>query len=170
MNTIDDLTKQEIEEINEEYNKELEQYSLLEDNLAEILNSKCSLSTKSIAALKYLISKLPNGEIRTQQLILIHKISNVIEYKDDGLMQAGTGVGKSIAYLIPAIISKRKCFVSTSTIQLTSQLADKDLPTLKKYLFPELEYLALQSLSNYICPRKMTELLDELHKDEKIFI
>lgn len=170
MNTIDDLTKQEIEEINEEYNKELEQYSLLEDNLAEILDSKCSLSTKSIAALKYLISKLPNGEIRPQQLILIHKISNVIEYKDDGLMQAGTGVGKSIAYLIPAIISKRKCFVSTSTIQLTSQLADKDLPTLKKYLFPELEYLALQSLSNYICPRKMTELLDELHKDEKIFM
>lgn len=170
MNTIDDITKQEIEEINKLYNKELESHNFNEeDDLDIILESQCSLSTKSIFALKKLIKSIPNGEVRPQQMILIHKLSNIIENKNDGLMQAGTGVGKSIAYLIPAIISKRKCFVSTSTKQLTSQLAEKDLPTLQKYLFPDIKYVALQSLSNYICPRKMTELLEEMEKNESIF-
>lgn len=171
MNKLDDLTMQEINEINDMYNKELELHNLNdEDDLSLMLDSKCSLSTKSIFALRKLIKCIPNGEVRPQQLILIHKISNIMECRDNGLMQAGTGVGKSIAYLIPAIISKRKCFVSTSTIQLTSQLTEKDLPTLKKYLFNDLEYIGLQSLSNYICPRKMAELLEEMNKDEVIFM
>lgn len=170
MNKLDDLTMQEMDEINKIYTDELSLNNLNEeDDLDTVLSSKCSLSTKSIFALKKLIRSIPNGEIRPQQLILIHKISNIIESKNDGLMQAGTGVGKSIAYLIPAIISKRKCFVSTSTIQLTSQLTEKDLPTLKKYLFNDLEFIGLQSLSNYICPRKMAELLEEMEKDEVMF-
>lgn len=172
MNTLDDLTLSDLDEINSRYKDELLSNNLNEEecDLQDILNSHCSLSTKSIFALKELIKNIPNGEVRPQQLILISRVSDVIEDRNDGLMQAGTGVGKSIAYLIPAIISKRKCIISTSTKQLTSQLTEKDLPLLKKYLFKDMNFIGLQSLTNYICPRKMVELLDEVNKDEAIFM
>ena len=162
---------------NEELNKILEQYKTdltthnldEESQLEEVLKSSCSLSTKSIFALKVLIKKIPNGELRPQQLELIHRMSNVIETEDDGLLQAGTGVGKSISYLIPAIISGKKCFVTTSTKQLTSQLTDKDLPLLKEYLFPDLQYSGLQSLSNYICIKKYLDMFEEIQENPGLY-
>lgn len=170
-NNLDEFAIQELKEIEDLYNEDLELHLLNEEdtNLEDMLSSECNLTTKSIFALKKLIKQLPNGEIRPHQLILIARISKSIESKDDSLMQAGTGVGKSISYLIPAIISGRKCFVSTSTKQLTSQLTEKDLPLLKKYLFPNLEFSGLQSLTNYICPKRLTDLMEEAELDENLF-
>lgn len=161
------MEDEELLEINKNYNADLEEHFINEDEttVKEVIESDCSLSTKSIFALKYLIKKIPNGEIRPQQLLLISKISETMEFQDDGLLQAGTGVGKSIAYLIPAIISGRKCFISTSTKQLTSQLTDKDLPLLKKYLFPDLKFSGLQSLSNYICIKKFTDMYEDMQEN-----
>lgn len=167
---MDDFTAHELEKIEEEYILDLSINGLSDNNtFEEILESDCTLSTKSIKALKTLVSNIPNGEVRPQQILLIHSISNTVASRDNGLLQAGTGVGKSIAYLIPAIVSKRKCFISTSTKQLTSQLVEKDLPLLKKYLFKNLKFMGLQSLSNYICPRKMSELLAEHDEDATLF-
>lgn len=167
---LDFETASKINEILTKYNSDLEEHNIDYDTeLQDVLKSHCSLTTKSIFALEKLIEKLPNGEIRPQQVEMLSHLSEVIEDKQDGLLQAGTGVGKSIAYLIPAIISGRKIIVSTSTKQLTAQLTEKDLPILKKYLFPDLKFTGLQSLSNYICFRRYNDILEELEKDEVIF-
>lgn len=67
--------------------------------------------------------------------------------------QAGCGVGKSVGYLVPTIASGRRCVVSVSTKALQDQLALKDLPMLRKVLFPDLTFAVLKGRSNYICRR-----------------
>lgn len=168
---VDERISQKYEKILEKYYKELSEHHINSDtDIQDVLDSDCSLYVKSIFCLYRLIENIPNGEVRPQQIVMITEMSCDINDTCDGLIQAGTGVGKSIAYLIPAIISGKKCFISTSTKQLTSQLTEKDLPLLKKYLFPDLEFSGLQSLSNFICPRKLIALRDEAGKGEASFV
>ena len=146
--------------------EQLKRFNVDEDilNWFDILEDKSiSLAKKSEVALKVLVSSIPNGEIRPQQKLLIEEMVRLLDNNKDGLLQAGTGVGKSVSYLIPAILSGKKFFVTTSTIQLSSQLANKDLPMLKKYLFPDLTFANVQSFSNYICPKRVEELKEELN-------
>ena len=67
--------------------------------------------------------------------------------------QAGCGVGKSVGYLVPTIASGRRCVVAVSTRALQDQLALKDLPMLRKVLFPDLTFSVLKGRSNYVCRR-----------------
>lgn len=69
------------------------------------------------------------------------------------LAQAGTGVGKSLAYLVPAIASGRRTVVAVSTKALQEQLYTQDLPELKRTLFPDLTFAMLKGRSNYVCIR-----------------
>jgi ATP-dependent DNA helicase DinG len=69
------------------------------------------------------------------------------------LAQAGTGVGKSLAYLVPAIASGRRTVVAVSTKALQDQLYTRDLPELKHTLFPDLTFAMLKGRSNYLCLR-----------------
>lgn len=168
---VDERISQKYKEILIKYQNELMSHGFNSNSdIKEVLDSDCSLYVKSIFCLYKLIDNIPNGEVRPQQIVMITEMSCDINDTCDGLIQAGTGVGKSIAYLIPAIISGKKCFISTSTKQLTSQLTEKDLPLLKKYLFPDLEFSGLQSLSNFICPRKLIALRDEAGKSEASFV
>lgn len=171
MNTLDNYTQLELDGIEDSCIRDIRIHFKDEPfDLDDILKSDCKLSTKSLYALNELIKKIPNGEMRPQQVIMINKMSDIIETNNNGLIQAGTGVGKSISYLLPAIIYGQKFFVSTATKQLTSQLTEKDLPLLKKYLFPNLEFAGLQSFSNYICPRKIYEFEEEYKKNKSLFI
>lgn len=168
---VDERISQKYQKIMVKYENELLSHNFNSNtDLKEVLESDCSLYVKSIFCLYKLIDNIPNGEVRPQQVVMMTEMSCDIDDTCDGLIQAGTGVGKSIAYLIPAIISGRKCFISTSTKQLTSQLTEKDLPLLQKYLFPDLEFSGLQSLSNFICPRKLIALRDEAGKSEASFV
>lgn len=135
----------------------------------EVKNSKdISLKEKCKIGLNKLINSLPNGEIRPQQEELVESLCDIIENNNNGMLQAGTGVGKSIGYLLPAILSGKKVFVTTATKQLTSQLATKDLPLLKNILFPDLKFTELQSFTNFICPRKVVDKLTELGSSKLI--
>lgn len=69
------------------------------------------------------------------------------------LAQAGTGVGKSLAYLVPAIASGRRTVVAVSTKALQEQLVTRDLPELQRTLFPDLTFAMLKGRSNYVCIR-----------------
>ncbi|MGF7228862.1 MAG: ATP-dependent DNA helicase [Candidatus Saccharibacteria bacterium] len=69
------------------------------------------------------------------------------------LAQAGTGVGKSLGYLIPAIQSGKRVVVAVSTKSLQEQLYTRDLPNLKATLFPDLTFAMLKGRSNYVCMR-----------------
>jgi len=69
------------------------------------------------------------------------------------LVQAGCGVGKSVGYLIPAIASGGRTVIAVSTKALQEQLFNKDLPTLRDTLFPDLTFAMLKGRSNYVCLR-----------------
>ncbi|MCB1285001.1 MAG: hypothetical protein KDB20_11865, partial [Microthrixaceae bacterium] len=72
--------------------------------------------------------------------------------------QAGTGTGKSLAYLVPAIASGKRVVVATATKALQDQLADKELPFLATE-FTALSWAVLKGRSNYLCRQRLDEAL-----------
>lgn len=77
------------------------------------------------------------------------------------LAQAGTGTGKSLAYLVPALISGKRTIVATATKALQDQLANKDLPFLEDHLDHPFSWAVLKGRSNYVCLQRLDELEDE---------
>ena len=79
--------------------------------------------------------RMPGYEARDEQLRMARAVADAIEGRRHLMVEAGTGVGKSFAYLVPAILaaaeSKTKVVVSTHTISLQEQLLQKDLPFLR---------------------------------------
>lgn len=101
-------------------------------------------------------------EYRSQQ---VEMLRNVVKAFSNGyhlLVEAGTGTGKSFAYLIPAaywsIKNNQRVVVSTNTIALQDQLMQKDLPDLKAALGLELRTTVLKGRANYLCPRRFESL------------
>lgn len=110
-----------------------------------------------------IVSKNLNGyEHRPEQLAMIAKVSEAFNNKKIAVIEAGTGVGKSLAYLIPAIHwatqNNERCVVSTNTINLQEQLIKKDIPFLKKALGIKFESVLVKGRGNYICLRKIQAL------------
>ena len=81
-----------------------------------------------------LSAKLGGYEVRHSQLELAKEISRAFESGKTGVFEAGTGVGKSFAALIPALLSGKKVVVSTATIALQEQYMNKDIPALQEIL------------------------------------
>ena len=106
--------------------------------------------------------KLPGYEYRPQQLEMIKKAAEAFNQKKVAVIEAGTGVGKSLAYLIPAIYwatqNNERCVVSTNTINLQEQLIKKDIPFLKKALGIDFNSVLVKGRGNYICMRKVDAL------------
>jgi len=103
--------------------------------------------------------RLQNYEFRPQQLQMAKAISEAIEFKKHLIVEAGTGIGKSLAYLVPFIIyavrDDKKVIVSTYTRTLQNQLYLKDLPFLKESLGIEFDYALCLGSENYLCPRRI---------------
>ncbi len=103
--------------------------------------------------------RLPSYESRPEQLRMADAVANAIETKTHLMVEAGTGVGKSFAYLVPAILaafeSKKKVVVSTHTIALQEQLLNKDLPFLRAVMPQEFSAVLVKGRSNYISLRRL---------------
>ncbi len=103
--------------------------------------------------------KLPAYEHRTEQLEMAHAVSRAIERPGHLVVEAGTGVGKSFAYLVPAIQAavelKKKVVVSTNTIALQEQLLNKDIPFLRSVMKDEFTAVLVKGRSNYISLRRL---------------
>src|ERR1044071_3032014 len=114
------------------------------------------------------LSKAKNFEFRPQQQEMAAAIANALEEERHLVLEAGTGVGKSLAYLAPAILyaleQKKKAIVSTHTINLQEQLLNKDIPILKKILPVEFEPALIQGRQNYICPRRLERALQQTNE------
>ncbi|MFH1148615.1 MAG: ATP-dependent DNA helicase [Pseudomonadota bacterium] len=105
-----------------------------------------------------LAEKLPGFEYRQGQEQMAEA---VLEALNDGgklVVEAGTGTGKTLAYLVPAVLSGRKIVVSTGTKNLQDQILSKEMPFLKKHLFPDLRAVCLKGKRNYICLHKWNRL------------
>lgn len=85
-------------------------------------------------------------------------VAGAISDKRHLLAQAGTGTGKSWAYLVPAILSGKRTVVATATKALQDQLAGKDLPFLQEHLGKDFDFAVLKGRSNYVCQQRIAEI------------
>src|SRR5246127_1673564 len=109
------------------------------------------------------LSKARHFEFRPQQQEMAAAVAKALEEERHLVIEAGTGVGKSLAYLVPAILfaleHHKKAIISTHTINLQEQLLYKDIPILKKVLPVEFDAALMKGRQNYICPRRLERAL-----------
>ncbi len=111
------------------------------------------------ATLGSVVTGLPGGgEARPGQVAMADAVSHAISSERHLIVQAGTGTGKSLAYLVPAVLAGRKVVVSTVTKGLQDQLAGKDLPFLAEQLDREIRFAVLKGRSNYVCLQRVSEV------------
>ncbi len=101
-------------------------------------------------------------EQRPEQVDMLRAVTNALSYGSHLMVEAGTGVGKSFAYLVPAALfalqNNTRVVVSTNTINLQDQLIQRDLPNLCQALNLDLRFSVLKGRSNYLCPRRLENL------------
>jgi ATP-dependent DNA helicase DinG len=111
-----------------------------------------------------LLSAANNYEFRPQQLLMAQHVAATLDRGGHLVVEAGTGTGKSLAYLVPsvqtAVEGGRKAIVSTHTINLQEQLLYKDLPLVAKLLPVEFDAALLKGRQNYLCPRRLQKALE----------
>lgn len=115
------------------------------------------------SAFKILKTEFPDYEHRPQQMEMAEAVLDCLTEKNRLLVEAGTGVGKSFAYLIPAILSNEKTIISTASIALQDQLINKDLVFLQKIMPQTFSFAMLKGKNNYLClkrEREFSELTD----------
>jgi ATP-dependent DNA helicase DinG len=109
------------------------------------------------------LSKAKNFEFRPDQQEMAARVAQALEDEQHLVVEAGTGVGKSLGYLVPSVLfaleRHKKAIVSTHTINLQEQLLHKDIPILKKVLSVEFEAALMKGRQNYICPRRLERAL-----------
>ena len=116
------------------------------------------------------LSKIvPSYEVREGQLQLLASICKCINYDLMGVFEAGTGIGKSFAYLIPciedAVKNGRRFVISTATINLQNQLINKDIPLvcdLLKFSSNDIKLALVKGRGNYLCLRKLEDKIAEM--------
>lgn len=113
---------------------------------------------ETLQAIHHVTAGLAQPEDRPGQLDMALAVTKTIN--DDGrlIVQAGTGTGKTIAYLVPAILSGKKTVVSTATKTLQDQLAQSDLPLLEATLPQPFAWSVLKGRSNYVCMQRVSEV------------
>ena len=112
-----------------------------------------------VAALDRVIAALPGGgEPRPGQREMAIAVNKSIENQRHLIVQAGTGTGKSLGYLVPVLLSGQKVVVATATKALQDQLATKDLPFLQKHLASPFKFAVLKGRSNYFCRQRGSEV------------
>ena len=99
------------------------------------------------------------GQPREGQIEMAEAVANALSDRHHLLVQAGTGTGKSLAYLVPALVHGKKVLVATATLALQRQLVERDLPRIKgaleKELGRELTFAVYKGVGNYLCLQKM---------------
>ena len=103
--------------------------------------------------------KAIGGEPREGQIQMAEAVANALTDRHHLLVQAGTGTGKSLAYLVPALVHGKKVLVATATLALQRQLVERDLPkiqpALEKVLKRDLTFAVYKGVGNYLCLQKM---------------
>ncbi|HWP35845.1 MAG TPA: ATP-dependent DNA helicase, partial [Thermodesulfobacteriota bacterium] len=106
-----------------------------------------------------LARRLPGFEVRREQLEMARAVGRAIETGGCLVVEAGTGVGKTLAYLVPALLSGRRTVVSTGTKALQEQLFAKDLPLLREALPFAFRAAYMKGRANYVSRRRLREFL-----------
>jgi DNA polymerase-3 subunit epsilon/ATP-dependent DNA helicase DinG len=120
-------------------------------------------------------------EQRPEQVEMLRAVTNALSYNGHLMVEAGTGVGKSFAYLVPAALfaiqNNTRVVISTNTINLQDQLIQKDIPSVREALGINLRAAVLKGRANYLCPRRLEIMrhagpntIDEMRVLSKILV
>ncbi len=113
---------------------------------------------------------LPNYESRLGQLSMAKAVASVLNLPGDATnlvkaqmlaVEAETGIGKTLAYLVPAALSGQKIVISTGTLNLQEQILNKEIPLIQRYIFPELKVICVKGRQNYLCLYRAKQFLSE---------
>ena len=125
------------------------------------------IQRKTLSLLHTVTAALPQTEERQGQNEMAVAIALAVDTKRHLIVQAGTGTGKTLGYLVPLIASGKRVVVSTYTKALQDQLAANDLPLLSEVLGKELNrhisWAVLKGRSNYICAQRVDEIVAPKH-------
>ena len=130
--------------------------------------SRKSKAAGLLAASGPFAKQFPGFVPREQQQTLAHAISHALSDSVPCLAEAGTGVGKTLAYLVPLLLWLAKndgttAVISTHTIALQTQLVEKDIPAVLSVLGLDLTYSVLKGRQNYLCHQEMDVAAADLH-------
>ncbi|MFN8527029.1 MAG: helicase C-terminal domain-containing protein [Anaerolineae bacterium] len=128
-----------------------------------------------------LSQNMPGYESRAPQIKMARAVTAALNESQHSMIEAGTGTGKSVAYLVPAILwaerNHERVVISTNTINLQEQLLDKDIPAVVDALGAPVEASVLKGRANYLCPRRLASArrrhatsVDDLRMTAKILI
>jgi DNA polymerase-3 subunit epsilon/ATP-dependent DNA helicase DinG len=128
-----------------------------------------------------LAQRLPGYEYRTQQIEMARAVANALNTAQHTLIEAGTGTGKSLAYLIPsamwATLNNERVVISTNTINLQDQLMAQDIPVVNQVSNAVVSSAVMKGRSNYLCPRRLVAMrrrqpgnVDELRTLAKVLV
>ncbi len=117
------------------------------------------MSDPVLDALHGVVEELPGGVSRPGQEAMASAVAKAVTSGRHLIVQAGTGTGKTLAYLVPAILSGKRTVVATATKALQDQLAGKDLPFLQEHLGAPFTWAVLKGRSNYLCRQRLDEAL-----------
>ncbi|WP_373017098.1 ATP-dependent DNA helicase [Thiomicrorhabdus sp.] len=137
--------------------------------MVEKTKSKQTMSIEQVMGENGSLSELVEGYTpRQSQLDMAHEVADLIENESTLLAEAGTGTGKTFAYLVPALLSGKKIIISTATKTLQEQLIQKDLPTLLKACQVKGKARLLKGRDNYLCPQRLeiTETTEQHSKED----
>lgn len=99
---------------------------------------------------------------RQAQQTMAGCVEQILKDQSSCVIEAGTGIGKTYAYLLPALLSGKKIIISTGTRHLQDQLYHRDLPLIKKALQLGLKTALLKGRANYLCPYRLQQQIDEM--------
>ena len=112
-----------------------------------------------------LLATAKNFEYRREQQEMAVEVATALTEQRHLVVEAGTGVGKSLAYLVPAVLyaleRKKKAVISTYTINLQEQLVFKDIPIVQKVLPVEFEAMLWKGRGNFLCPTRLTRAMQQ---------
>ena len=120
----------------------------------------------ALDALHKVVAALPEAEERAGQDEMSYAIAESLAAGRTIIVQAGTGTGKSLGYLVPALMSGKKTVVATATKTLQDQLARNDLPLLAQGIDIDFSWAVLKGRSNYLCVQRVKELHDKSNQLE----
>lgn len=128
-----------------------------------------------------LSKQILNYEHRQEQLMMAQSIAHTFNEGEHLMVEAGTGTGKSLAYLTPAVLwaakNNQRIVVSTNTINLQDQLINHDIPVLQSLVGDQFKASVMKGRGNYLCPRRLASVrrrlptnLDELKTLAKVLV
>ncbi|MDQ2727308.1 MAG: ATP-dependent DNA helicase [Actinomycetota bacterium] len=124
-----------------------------------------------LPALERVTAALAHHEHRPAQQRMAAAVADAIAGRRHLIVAAGTGTGKSLAYLVPALAAGTRCVVATATKALQDQLAQRDLPVVAGALGDPVDFAVLKGRSNYICRQRVSEIGgggDQLTLDDQL--